>query len=319
MKTTLKNIFVNPELQYIRSGWRIGIYLLIMTGCSFVVAGPGITLVKMVPAINTAGMQMLFVYLSVTLATWVTLRFIDKRPFISIGLTFKKDSLKELGLGLLLGTGMMSLIFVIEYSLGFVHVEFQVLTVQQQLMIFGSSAFLYIIVGYGEEILFRGYILQVMAEGTSRLISALFFGVLFAFAHSKNPNASLFGLINVGLAGIWLALAYYRTNALWLPIGLHISWNFCQGFVYGYPVSGTSSNNEQISKAIQSGAEWITGGAFGPEGGALATVMLVLSSLLIYYSPWFSSSPDAWTLGRWRDERKQLLLSQSTEPVQIQS
>ncbi|MFA6542308.1 MAG: type II CAAX endopeptidase family protein [Bacteroidota bacterium] len=304
MNASLKNVFVNPELAYLRSGWRIGIFLVIMTACSFLITAPGIYLLKIFPMLNSSGTQLFFVYAGVTAATWITLRFVDKRPFISIGLTFRAPAAKELSIGLLFGAGMMSLIFAIEFVSGMVHIEFRSLTVQQQLGIFFNSAFLYIVVGYGEELLFRGYILQVLAEGTTRLISALFFGVLFAFAHAKNPNASLFGLINVGLAGIWLAAAYYKTNALWLPIGMHISWNFFQGFVFGFPVSGTTSETEQISKAVQTGAEWITGGTFGPEGGALATAMLVISTAVIYFSPWVTSSASAWQYSTWRVTRK---------------
>lgn len=313
MNATIKNVFINPELAYLRSGWRIGIFLVIMSACSFLITAPGIYLLKMFPALNSSGAQLLFVYAGVTAATWITLRFVDKRPFISIGLPFRAPALKELSIGLLFGAGMMSLIFVIEYAAGMVHIEFRSLTTEQQMGIFFNSAFLYIVVGYGEELLFRGYILQVLAEGTSRLISALFFGVLFAFAHAKNPNASLFGLINVGLAGIWLAVAYYKTNALWLPIGMHISWNFFQGFVFGFPVSGTTSETEQISKALQTGAEWITGGTFGPEGGALATVMLVISTALIYFSPWIRSSASAWQYGSWKATRKNEIAERSAD------
>ena len=266
----MKNIFINPELDYMRAGWRIGLFLLIATGCSFVVATPGIYLIKMLPPINSAGAQMFFVYLAITFAAWLMLRFVDKRPFISIGLSLKADGGKQLFQGIILGSGMMTMIFVIEYSMGIVHIEFRDVTIQQGLLIFLNSILLYIAVGYGEEFLFRGYIFQVFVEGTNKVIATLVIALLFAFVHSKNPNASLFGLINVGFAGIWLSLAYFKTKALWLPIGLHISWNFFQGFVYSFPVSGTNSDTLQIGKAIVSGPEWLTGGAFGPEGGALA-------------------------------------------------
>lgn len=317
MNTTLKNIFINPELDYMRAGWRIGIFLLIATGCSFVVATPGIYLIKMLPPINSAGAQMFFVYLSITLATWLTLRFVDKRPFVSIGLTFKKNSVKELAQGLLLGSGMMSLIFVIEYSMGMVHIEFRDIAFQDGAIIFLNSALLYIAVGYGEEVLFRGYIFQIFVEGTNKIIATLTLALLFALAHAKNPNVSIFALINVGLAGIWLSIAYFKTKALWLPIGMHISWNFFQGFVYSFQVSGTTSEKVQIGKAIVSGPEWITGGTFGPEGGALATLMLVLASAYIYFSPRISSAPDAWSFEQWREERKQQRIPQISEPIQI--
>jgi hypothetical protein len=289
-----KNIFVNPELNYLRAGWRIGLFLLIATAGSIGISNPIVMLLKKIPDISIQTPGTYISYLVITLACWLMLRFIDKRPFISIGLTLKANAGKELFQGVLLGSGMMSIIFIIEYSLGIVHIEFRDVTFQQGTLIFFNSIVLYIAVGYGEEFLFRGYIFQVFIEGTNKIIATLSIALLFAFAHFYNPNASLFGLINVGLAGIWLSIAYFKTKALWLPIGLHISWNFFQGFVYSFPVSGTTSEKEQIGKAIVSGPDWLTGGAFGPEGGALATLMLVLGTLIIIKWKWISSAEGLW-------------------------
>jgi len=206
----------------------------------------------------------------------------------------------------------MTVIFIVLYSTGMVTIEFRVLEFQQGLFIFINSFFLYIVVGYGEELMFRGYLFQVFAEGTNRIVATITISVLFAFVHAKNPNVSLFGLINVGLAGIWLSIAYIKTNSLWLPVGLHFSWNFFQGFVFSLPVSGTTSDKEQIGKAIVTGPEWFTGGTFGPEGGMLATILLLAVSVLIYRSPWFSSSPDAWQYEPWKTERKDAIVQQQS-------
>jgi len=312
-----KKIFINPELNYLRSGWRIGIFLLIATVCSIGVTTPVIALLKKIPDISLQIPGTYLGYLAITAAAWLMLRFVDKRSFISIGLTLKANAGKELFQGIFLGSGMMSLIFVIEYSTGMVYIEFRDVTLQQGLMAFLNSVLLYIAVGYGEEFLFRGYVFQVFVEGTNKIIATLTIALIFAFAHSKNPNVSLFGLINVGLAGIWLSIAYFKTKALWLPIGLHISWNFFQGFVYSFPVSGTTSEKDQIGKAIVMGPEWFTGGAFGPEGGALATIMLIVGTLVILKWNWITSAEGLWNYEQWREERKQSLIPQTQEPPQI--
>ena len=318
MKAFLRQIFINSELEYPRAGWRIGIFLLITAGCNTVITGPIMALVKTIPGVPMQTVGAYVFYLTTTFAVWLMLRFVDRRPFVSVGFAFRKFAGKELSQGLLFGSGMMSIIFVIEYYSGMVHIEFRDVTIMQSAVIFGNSVLLYVIVGYGEEFLFRGYLFQTFIEGTNKLIATVSLALLFAIAHSKNPNASVFGLINVGLAGIWLSIAYFKTKALWLPIGLHISWNFFQGFVYSYPVSGTSSEHEQIGKAIVNGPEWITGGAFGPEGGALATLMLVLGTLLIYKWKWVSSADGAWSFEQWREERKQLNQISAIVPEQIQ-
>ncbi len=312
----MKNIFVDPDLDYIRAGWRIGIFLLIATACSTVITGPIIWLLKQIPDISVQTPGIYVSYAVLTFATWLVLRFVDKRPFTSVGISFNTSMGKELFQGALLGSGMMSVIFVIEYAAGMVHIEFREITFQQGTLIFTNSAMLYIAVGYGEELLFRGYLFQTFVEGTNKVIATLAISLFFALAHSRNPNVSLFGLINVGLAGIWLSIAYFKTKALWLPIGLHISWNFFQGFVYSYPVSGTTSEKEQIGKAIVSGPDWITGGTFGPEGGALATLMLIVGTLIIYKWNWITSADGLWNYQQWREERKQQRISQISEPIQ---
>jgi hypothetical protein len=209
----------------------------------------------------------------------------------------------------------MSLIYVIEYSTGMVVIEFRDLSMQQTAIIFGNSLALYTVVGYGEELMFRGYLFQTFVEGTNKIVATLVISLFFATAHMGNPNVSVFGLINVGLAGVWLSMAYFKTRALWLPIGLHISWNFFQGFVYSFPVSGTTSEKEQIGKAIVNGPDWLTGGAFGPEGGALATLMLILCTVLIYRWNWVTTADGVWSYEQWREERKQQLIPPVQEPA----
>lgn len=312
----MRRLFYNPEIEYLRAGWRIGIFVLIFLGSSIVVGLPLLFLLKQVFDINSPALQMFISYAALTVATWVMLRFIDKRPFASVGMTFTSPWLLHLTQGTALGAGMMSVIFGVLYFGGMATIEFRTLEIHQFAVIFLNSLFLYAVVGYGEELMFRGYLFQVFAEGTSKAVAAVTISVVFAFAHAKNPNVSLFGLINIGLAGIWLAIAYIKTNSLWLPVGLHFSWNFFQGFVFSLPVSGTTSADEQIGTAAITGPEWLTGGTFGPEGGVLATMLLLASIVLIHRSSWFSSSPNAWRYELWKAERKDAIAVRETiQPV----
>lgn len=315
----MKNIFINPELQYMRAGWRIGIFMLILSAITIAVTAPYGLFIREYPEYKLAALQTFFAYVALTLSTWIMLRFVDKRPLFSVGLIFHSRWVRELFQGLLLGAGMMTTIVIVFFAGGMITIEFRDLQTGEILLIFLNSAFLYTVVGYGEELMFRGYILQIFAEGTNRLIAALTISILFALAHARNPNVSTFGLINIGLAGLWLSIAYYKTNALWLVIGLHISWNFFQGFVYSLPVSGMTSDKEQIGKAIVNGPEWLTGGTFGPEGGALATLMLVIAIVLIYKLDWFRSAEGAWMYQDWSVDRKQKLAQQTQEQVPVQS
>ncbi len=301
---TIKSVFYNQERFSIRAGWRILIFLISMSVFGFVVLSITKPFFAYVPNFDMQGVRMFFAYLGITIATWFTLRVIDRRPFISVGLQVNKNSVKELGQGTILGFGMMSLIFIAEYSTGMVRIEFFEFTGIEFAQTLAFSVFTYTVVGYGEELLFRGYILQSFAEGTNKLIAMLTISILFGFAHSQNPNVTPFSIANIVLAGIWLTVAYYKTNALWLPIGLHFSWNFTQGFIFSFPVSGTTSLHQQIGTATQSGPDWITGGTFGPEGGALATIIIVAGTAFIYFSPWIKESEQTWKFEHWLASKK---------------
>lgn len=303
----VNKIFFNADLQYLRAGWRIGIFVLIFAVCSVAVAVPFTIMAKYFPGIKSILLQTFLSYAALTAATWIMLRIIDKRPFRSVGLQFGQAWGKELLLGVLMGSGMMTTIVIIMYSSGMMVIEFRPLEVQEVMLIFFNSFFLYVVVGYGEELMFRGYIFQVFCEGTNRIIPVITISLLFALAHANNPNVSLFGLINVGLAGVWLSAAYLKTNALWFPVGLHFSWNFFQGFVYSLPVSGTTSVKEQIGTAIVTGPVWLTGGTFGPEGGALATLMLIVATIMIMTMKVFRPAEGIWIFEQWRDERRSAL------------
>ena len=312
---TVKSVFYNQERFSIRAGWRILIFIISMSVFGFATLTLAKAVLAYVPTFDMQNVRMFFAYLGITLATWFTLRFVDRRPFVSVGLAVNKNSFKELGQGTVLGFGMMSLIFVAEYSTGMVYIEFFDVTGTAFLQTCAFSVFTYTVVGYGEELLFRGYILQAFAEGTNKIIAMLTISILFGFAHASNPNVTPFSIANIVLAGIWLTVAYYKTNALWLPIGLHFSWNFTQGFIFSYPVSGTTSLHEQIGTAIQSGPDWITGGTFGPEGGALATIIIAAGTAFIYYSPWIKESEQTWKFENWLASKK-IQQQEISEPLQ---
>jgi len=100
-------------------------------------------------------------------------------------------------------------------------------------------------------------------------------------SHLANPNWSLLAIVNLTVGGVFLAFAYLRTRQLWLPIGIHIGWNFFQGPVFGFPVSGTDSFT--LINHTVNGPELLTGGAFGPEAGLINLLIVAIGAALIYW------------------------------------
>ncbi len=126
-----------------------------------------------------------------------------------------------------------------------------------------------------EEVAFRGYPFQRLIEALGPLLATLLLSVLFMVVHLQNPDASAASMCTALLAGCLLALAYLRTRALWVCWGLHFAWNASMGLLFGLPVSGLTIFSPVVSTYTR-GPVWLTGGGYGPEGGAVAIVVLLL-------------------------------------------
>lgn len=135
-----------------------------------------------------------------------------------------------------------------------------------------------------EELMFRGYPFQRLAEAIGSAAAILVFSVLFGLVHLLNPGATFWGLLNTVVIGVVLSLCYLRTRALWLPWGLHFAWNATLGLVFGLPVSGIHLFNV-IVKANASGPRWLTGGAYGLEASLPGAAVVLLALLVITLAP----------------------------------
>ncbi len=314
----MKNIFYNAIEGNIRAGWRMGIFTIVLAGTSYVFVMPTrwiMTHTHIVPQF-VAGESVF--YGALLLSTWLVAKYLERRPpFSSVGFSMNNNIMRELGQGVLIGGGMMSIIFITEYSFGMVTMSFKPLTLVEISRLFGASAFIFVMGAAGEELLFRGYLFQTMVEGTGKIIAVVAFALFFGYAHSRNPNVTTLSLINVGLAGVWFSIAYFKTRTLWFPIALHFSWNFLQNHIYSFPVSGLQFEKFQLATVVQSGPAWLTGGSFGPEGGALTTVMLVCSGAFIYFSPWITMSEKAWTREKWKAEKATVEIAAQSNETQL--
>lgn len=135
-----------------------------------------------------------------------------------------------------------------------------------------------------EEILARGYI-QGLVKYHYGIISAIVVSsILFAVMHGFNPGTfdSPFPIINLLLAGILLSLSRELSGGLWMPIGLHLTWNYFQGHVYGFSVSGTDPVPSLLD-ATSAGPALLSGGSFGVEGSFISTVVTVIGIIAVYF------------------------------------
>ena len=131
-----------------------------------------------------------------------------------------------------------------------------------------------------EELAFRGYPLQRLADAIGVIPAMLVVAVLFGLAHSGNDNATPFAIVNIALAAIWLSLAFFSAGGMGLAWGAHLGWNAGLGVLFDAPVSGFRFQVPVVEYA-PGNYGWVDGGAFGPEGGAVTTIVLIAGSLYL--------------------------------------
>ena len=225
-------------------------------------------------------------------SVWLAGRFLDHRPFADFGMGFDRAWWGDLVVGMGLGALLMAGIFAVQLRAGWLTITQSMAGRDLASVMAGLLAplILYVAVGVYEEVLFRGYRMRNLAEGLNlsqvdprwALVGAwLLSSIWFGLAHRNNPNASLISNINLALAGLMLGLAYLFTGRLGLSIGLHITWNFFQGSIFGFPVSGTRIFPDSLIQIEQGGPDLWTGGSFGPEAGLLGIFAMAIGCLLI--------------------------------------
>lgn len=258
--------------------------------------GPGVSietnaaLNDLPPLITSIGYALIIG--AVLLASFIVARYFDRRPFASIGVGLHGKWLRELTIGLLMGAAFIAFIVFLQVVFGVVELRWTNLAGALLARGFFTYALLFICVGVFEEILFRGYLLQTLAEGLGRPTAAVLISIPFGILHFFNEGGTVTGAVATGLAGILLCIAYFRTMSLWLPIGMHITWNFTMSWIFGLPVSGELMPNPPI-RGIVEGPVWLSGGQFGPEASALCFIGMAVMGLIILRAPALAPSAKA--------------------------
>ena len=149
-----------------------------------------------------------------------------------------------------------------------------------------------VLAALAEELGFRGYPLRRLADAIGVLPAILILALLFGLAHARNPSATVFSTVNVALAALWLSFAFFSAGGMPLAWGAHFGWNAALAIAFDAPVSGYAFRVPVVEYAPGSHA-WVDGGAFGPEGGIVATVALLagIAFLLMHRNAFAEQEP----------------------------
>ncbi len=297
---TLDQIFLTHDGSRLRAGWR----LLIQTIVSlFIFACFGVPLIFVYFIFDpesafstqiTPELLLLSVIaetFAFTISIFLAKRFLDKEPIESLGLKVNPQALFDIFAGIGITFIQMGFIYAVMQSLGWITFEGFAWDVDSiPRVITGTLTFfvIFVLVGWNEELLSRGYHLQTLTSGLNLFWGVMISSAVFGFLHIFNPDSSWSAVLGITLAGFYFAFAYVRTRQLWLPIGLHIGWNFCEGVVFGFPVSGLDIY--PLTRIEVVGPELWTGGRFGPEAGLIILPSLVIGGVLIW---WFTRNRPA--------------------------
>ena len=288
-------LFWNKEQKRLRMLLRVILYLLLVFalffGYSFVMVRFGLFFLAQ-NRVTSGLVQIGLAGLAVFLAGWL----LDRRKFADFGFHIDRRWWRRLGQGILLGALLMAAIFLLEWALGWVKVTgfMGTNTILSSLPStayfwnqFIQSLFFYFFAAAAEELFFRAYPLINLSEGfhnqkisrnLALWLAAILTSLIFGLAHLSNPHASWIAAGNIFIAGVMLSLGLIYEGEMALPIGLHFSWNFFQGVIFGFPISGTLAPANLI-RIQQSGPQLFTGGNFGPEAGLIGLAAMLLGSL----------------------------------------
>lgn len=202
----------------------------------------------------------------------------QRHPVKGMGLDLRPGWMREFALGAAMGWGgMVACVLPIALIGGLV---VTIYTSWSQFGLILIDLFVLAVAALAEEVAFRGYPFQRLIDATGPVVATLIISVIFGLIHLGNPGATAASTLVTVFAGWLLAVAYLRTKALWVGWGFHFAWNASMGILFGLPISGITNFSPVISTNAV-GPFWITGGDYGPEGGAIAVIVLLVLMILL--------------------------------------
>jgi len=276
----MNKIFFNAQHQ-LRNGWWVLIFIAILA-LSRQLYKP---LKGWLTDLGASTMQLEpLALILLLLVSWSCL-LLRRQRLADLGLAFDPRWWQQLLFGTAAGMAMMGVIALLMWSFSAatfgINPKFQAADL-------ALGAYLLLLAAALEELLYRGFIFQRLLDGLGVWPTQLLFAAIFAAGHWDNPglegSAKVVAMLDLALASLLFGLAYLKTRSLALPLGLHFGWNWAQGYLLGFQVSGYEHNGWLLPQ-LQAKADWLTGGSFGAEASVFALLVDCLA---------------LWLLWRWR-------------------
>ena len=287
-------LFYGPS--ELRAGWRLLIFIAIL---SLLFAVKGMIDRRMIHVIDkdtlfAAGEVMVFFMF--LLASWIMAK-IEGRKVADYGLPGSRAFRSQFWQGVVTGFVSVTVLLIALRAAGvfqFGGIGIHGADIWKWGAVWGLA---FVGVGLKEEFMFRGYAQFTLATGIGFWPAAVVWSALFGFVHLGNSGERWVGAFAAVAFGLLACLLLRRTGNLWMPIGLHVGWDWAETYFYGVADSGQLSSGHLFNPTF-SGPQWLTGGTVGPEGSLLCLVLLVV--LWFVFAGWFRETkyPDLHAVKR---------------------
>jgi membrane protease YdiL (CAAX protease family) len=267
---------VAPKKDPLQIAIRVGVYIALYFGTVLVFSPLWLWLGGYLTGVTATGLM------AAVFANWLALKIFHNRGLMEIGLWLNRASGENLLMGLAGGAGAVALVLAPPLLAGAAHIA----ATPDDLASVGTVLFVTLLMACGaagEELFFRGYGFQVLLGALGPFATVVPVGVLFGLLHGSNPSANWISTVNTAGFGILFGYAYLRSRDLWLPIGLHFSWNFTLT-LFGVNVSGLRMKVTSYEMLWSAGNLW-SGGSYGPEASVLTSAVLLLLFLYLRKIP----------------------------------
>lgn len=209
---------------------------------------------------------------------WV--KVIEKNALSSLGFV-KRNWLKYLVWGIMISLVQMGVIALVYQVSSIGYFVLNELSIEPLLFILGLFPF-WLLQGGTEEVATRGWLLTRIAARTNLPLAIVISSSLFGILHMGNAGVTFLSVLNIILDGVLAGLLFIYTDSIWLVVAQHGTWNYVQGNLLGFQVSGTGADASIFSFTMGDGPDWLTGGAFGAEGSIITTLVLLVSLVIVY-------------------------------------
>ncbi len=285
----MRRLFINGDTNLLRAGWRIILFVIMFAVITAAAAVSVRAILGSLPKLSLLQFSILGV--TATLAVFIARKFLDKKSFTSLGLEVDRFAILDIIAGIINSALVMATVFFMLLSLGLIEfhgfswwsesVTADVGLHAAMLPVVFAVAYKLTLVAWWEELVFRGYFFQNLIAGMGLTWAIVISSLVFGLTHILNPDGTILGGILIALITPQLIYAYLKTGQLWLPMGLHLGWNFFQASIFGFAASGQESPSLISQSPV--GPEWLSGGEFGAEGSVLIIPVTILSYFLIHY------------------------------------